>query len=138
MFTLETPDGMFDGEGTNFEIENFAGNLALNNNSFLFTGSASTISFGKNKLLLNGKTFTLTSTKKTTVDLFFSELSLIFNKGRVKLSDDLNYEFTNTTVLAKDFNVSVSYDGTFSFTGPTKSFSLSNPSQGLEINYVKN
>ena len=136
-FTLETKNSKFDVRSEDIEIEDFNGLISLQNKSIIFQGTANKIEYGSNELNLNGEKFILNSTKKTKIDLQFNNLKLDFKNGRIKLDSELNYEFGNSTIILRNSNFSMNYDGTFSFTGHTDNLTLITYEPKLEITYRK-
>lgn len=137
-FTLETPNAKFDEGAKNFQIENFTGTIHHFNKTIITQGTAKSIQFGKNSLNLNNENFKLTSKKKTTVDIYFQNLTLTFKEGRIKVSDILNYELDNSTINLKNFNTSITYDGTYSINGEIEKFDIQTQKQGITISYNQN
>ena len=134
-FMLKTPSGKFNAESKDIAIKNFSGNILHKNHSIILDGIADKIEFGANQLNLDGGSFVLNSTKKTTMDLYFNNLNLNYEKGRIKLNDDLNYQFANSTIMLQNYNFSFSYDGTFSFQGKTGNFKLLTSNPHITISY---
>lgn len=134
-FNLETQDGLFSDKSTDFKIDNFSGIIYLKNNSIIIEGSAQKLEYDKNMFQLKGKNFKLTSNKKTNTNIYFKDVALNFTNGRIKIDENLNYEFKNSSIILKDFNTSMSYDGTFSFSGHASEFSFFSPNQHLNIGY---
>ncbi|MFW6286207.1 MAG: hypothetical protein ACOC16_03730 [Nanoarchaeota archaeon] len=136
-FTLETRNGKFNGKSQEIELINFSGLIYLENNSIIFKGKTQKIIYGTNQLKLDGDNFILTSKRKTNIDLYFNEINLNYNKGRLKLDSNLNYKFENTTILFENYNFSFSYDGTFSFQGTANKFDLIRNNPQITISYQK-
>lgn len=134
-FILEAQDGVFSDKGMDFKISNFSGVLYLENKTLIVEGVAQRLEYDRNVFQLKGKPFKLVSSKKTTTDIYFDTISLNFTTGRIKLDENLNYDFTNSSIVLKKFNTSMSYDGTFSFTGHLDEFAFSSPNQHLNILY---
>jgi hypothetical protein len=134
-FQLTTPNGKFNGKSEEFQISNFSGQIVLQNKSIIFVGIADQIIFGNNELNLNGNRFILNSTEKTSTNLYFNHLSLNYETGRIKLNDNLNYEFTNSSIMLDNYNFSFNYDGTFSFQGEVNNFKLITTNPDLAISY---
>ncbi len=134
-YNLKTQNGIFDGENRDFLIENFSGIVYVENESMYFRGTSPKVTFGKNELNLKNDEFTLKSTTKTTFSFFVESLNLHFNEGRIKFAEELNNDFTNSTIEITNYNTSVTYDGTFSFKGVSESFDLKNPTRKLNIQY---
>ncbi len=132
---LKTRTGEFDIKSSDIEIENFIGQIYLYNNSIYMNGTARKITYNKNILNLAGENFLLTSYAKTNIDLYFKTLILEFEKGRIKLNEEFNYEFTNSTIILNNFNTSFNYDGSFSFVGNVSDFTLQTKDPALIINY---
>lgn len=134
-FTLEAQDSIFNGQRADFSIVNFSGVIYLSNDSIILEGTAQKLKYDGNQFQLKGKPFKLVSNKKTNTNLYFDNISLNFIEGRIKLDENLNYEFKNSSITLKNYNTSISYDGTFSFTGHSKEFSLIAPEQHLNLIY---
>lgn len=131
-FTLETSSGKFKDTSKTLDIENFSGDIGLDNKSIVLKGVADRISFGSNEFNLGGSEFTLISNKKTTLSIFFEQTNMIFEKGRIKINDKLNYEFENASVDFNNYNSTLTYDGIFSFSGDINSFNLKTKSIGID------
>lgn len=134
-YTLKTSNGIFDGENKDFSIENFSGIIYTENESIIFKGTSPKVTFGKNELNLRNDEFLLRSTSKTTFSINVDELNLHFIEGRIKFAEELNNDFSNSTIEIINYNTSITYDGTFSFKGVGQSFDLNNPTRELRILY---
>jgi hypothetical protein len=137
-FTLLIPSGRFDDSSKTLSIENFSGRIYLFNNSVHYDGVAKRIKYAGNTINLEGDSFTLDSRRKTKTQLFYEDLELNFESGRLKLNNELNFEFTDTKVELKNYNVSLSYDGSFSFSGIAEHFTLDAPNEFLSLSYTYN
>jgi len=137
-FKLETPSGEFDGLEVVMNIENFSGLLYLDsNNTIRLDGIAKRIQYGKNKINLDGSNFKFSSNKKITMDLYFNNISLDFNTGKVKVGEGFNYDFEKSNIKLSDFNNTFSYDGTFLFTGYANKLVLESQNPKFIINYFQ-
>lgn len=134
-FILEAQESEFSGKSADFIISNFTGVMYLKNDSMILEGTAQKLRYDGNVFQLKGKNFKLISTKKTNTNVYFENVTLNFVNGRIKLDESLNYEFKNSSIILKQYNSSISYDGTFSFTGHSKEFSLLAPKQHINILY---
>jgi len=134
-FTLKTKSGQFNSNSKDVTLTNFSGNILLQNNTIYFIGIAQKAEYGQNTLNIDNQYFELASTKKTNIELFYDNLSLSFTEGRIKVNDELNFEFKNTTINLNNFNTTFSFDGIFSFTGVADNFILESTSPKLKINY---
>lgn len=133
-FILETQTSKIEEKSKEFEIKNFKGSFFLENDELIFYGTAGVIKYDKNELkLAPQEKFELKTLDKTSFELYFNNLTLYFNEGRVKIDDTLNYEFRNSTIQLGDSNLTISYDGKFSFAGTSKKFDLTSPKQNLKI-----
>jgi hypothetical protein len=132
---LKTRSGEFDIKSSDIQIENFVGQIYLFNDSININGTARKITYKKNTLNLVGESFLLTSYAKTNIELYFKTLALEFDEGRIKLNEEFNYEFTNSTIILNNFNTSFNYDGTFTFMGNVSDFELQTKEPALVINY---
>lgn len=134
-YSLKTRNGEFDGENSDFTLNNFSGVIYVYNESIVFDGTSPQVSFGKNKLNLKDEGFVLMSSGKTTFDVTLPFLNIEFNDGRIKFAEELNNDFKNSSISIVKYNASITYDGTFSFNGKAKSFDLINPNRDLRIQY---
>jgi hypothetical protein len=135
IFTIQTDSGAFDNENKDILISNFKGTIKEENESIIIQGKADNISFSKNIILLSGKEFSLVSKEKTAFNFIQDSVFWNLYDGRFKFTDQLNVNYENATFSAKQVNFSASYDGTFSFNGFAKEFSLVDSSSNLSINY---
>ena len=136
-FILETGSGIFEESSKDVLIENFNGRILYDNNSIVLSGNCDSIEYGKNKLTIKSGNFTLTSKKKTRINIFMDNLTLDFIEGNLKLDDMLSHDFEDSIVDFKNFNLTMTYDGTFTFLGYTDSFVVISPDNGLKISYEK-
>lgn len=134
-FNLETISGTFDEVSKTVDIENFNGEIYLENNSIVLEGTGNKVTYGKNSIKLGGSNLKLISSKKTSLDLTFDSVDLTFEKGNLKLDKTFNYDFENTTLKLTNFNVTMSYDNTFTFFGVPQSFTINSPNDKLQISY---
>ena len=112
--------------------------IYLENNSLVILGLGDNISFDSNSINLENSEFKLETKMKTSMDLNLNDLDLVFREGRIKYSEALNYNFENASIRLLNFNTSITYDGSiFSFKGDASEFNLIDPSQGLDLNYVR-
>ncbi len=132
-FSLETSKVKLNETNKNFLINNFNGNIYYKDDSIFASGTADRIKYGENIINLDGDSFVLNSDKKVTFDMYFDNLNITFNKGRIKMSDSLNYELDNSTINVLNFNASVSYDSIFSFSGNTDYFKVETKNKGITI-----
>jgi len=131
-FTLETKD-ILKGNSKDFIIENFSGNIYLENKSIVFDGTANKIKYDNNNINLNSNNFKLTSNKKTNFKLILNQLNLKIIDGKLKVDSSLNYNFKNSTMEINNINASINYDGVFSISGNTKKFNLKSEEDKLNI-----
>lgn len=136
-FTIETETGTFDDVSKNIEIVDFNGRIKFDekNLSIIMSGTSSQIKYGRNDIKVNGRPFELVSSRKTTFNMYFDNLSLNYNNGNIKLDDTFSFDFDNTTIDFNDFNLSLTYDGSFLISGKPTSFDLNSPKQNLAISY---
>lgn len=134
-FTLETEVGTFYETSKRLNIENFDGNIYLKEKELIFEGTGNRILFDKNIINLRGSEFRIVSSRKTNVNLYFEETQLNFTKGRVRVNNDLNFEFREGTVNLKNFTSSFNFDGVFSISGTGSEFHLDAPRENLVISY---
>lgn len=123
-YSLRTQTGLFDGNSQQFAVENFSGSITLHGESMFFEGVAQNISFGKNKIQLDGGIFVLNSSQKTTLSFFLNTLDLNFTTGTLKFDESLTYDFEEATIDMTKANMTMVYDGIFSFKGYVDSFSF--------------
>lgn len=136
-FELKYPNSVLNDQSKDIFIENYSGQVYLENKSIIFDGMANKIGFGKNNLNLNYNKFKLTSKVKTTLNFKIPIMNLKFENGRIIFDEVLNYEFLNSSILLNNFNTSMTYDGTFSFSGTTDEFTLNSSKDNLVVNYKK-
>ena len=134
-FIIETSSGDFDEIAKDINIENFSGIIYYHNTSIKVEGTAHKIKFGKNSLNINGDIFQLESTKKTEIDLLFDTLNLNFTSGTAKLDRTLTYDFKDSLITMYSTNLTMIYDGTFSFDGISKNFTINSPQSNLLITH---
>lgn len=134
-FVLDTQSGKFTEGSKDFEISGFNGKIFHENKSIVIEGIADKIQFGSSSLNVNGGTFSLKSYKKTGFDVEYDNLSLYFDKGSFRMDKNLKFEFINGSVDFSKVNVSVNYDGAFTFSGKSDLVELNAPSQGVLIKY---
>lgn len=135
-FVLKTKNSKFDGKSQNIYASNFSGQIYLDNMSIIFEGTADKLEFGDSEINLKGEQFTLISKQKTQLNLQFETLNLVYKEGRIKIDNQLNYEFENSTILLHNFNCSFTYDGTFALVGETKDLSLQTKDPKVQISYA--
>lgn len=133
---LRTVNSVLELKSTDLEIKNFQGNVYLDKNkSIILDGNADKIIYGKNILNLENSKFQLTSYDKTNAKLYFDILDLDFKEGMIKLNEKLNYEFLNSSISLKNYNMSFNYDGTFTFSGESSEFTLDTKNPNLIVTY---
>ncbi|MDA3854627.1 MAG: hypothetical protein PF569_00100 [Candidatus Woesearchaeota archaeon] len=133
---LKTQSSTLELKSQDLEIKDFQGNIYLDDNdSIVLNGTAEKIVYGKNILNLENTQFTLTSFDKTNANLYYEKIDLDFKEGRIKLNEELNYEFTNSSITLNRYNMSFNYDGTFTFSGISSEFTLNASSPKLMITY---
>jgi len=135
-FILTTSSGVYNETSKNLIIKNFNGEIKVVKGSMIFFGNAKEIFFGSNLINLNGGNFTLVSEKKTNVDLLIDDLLLNFEDGRIKISDDLNYDFENSSIHLMNFNFSLNYDSIYVLSGYADKMSLTSTKNNIVIGYV--
>jgi len=135
-FSIESNSGKFDGESQNLKIENFTGEIYQSNNSMYIKGNASTINYGNNVINLKGDEFKMISKGKTQIDLNFDTVKFLFVEGKAKLDSSLSYDFDNSYIYLTNFNSTMTYDGTFSFSGTPETFNITSPKQHILILYT--
>lgn len=123
-YSLKTQTGLFDGNSQQFAVKNFSGTITLHGESMFFEGIGQNISFGKNKIQLDGGIFVLNSSQKTTLSFFLDTLDMNFTTGTLKFDDSLTYDFEQATVNMTNANMTMVYDGIFSFRGYVETFSF--------------
>lgn len=132
-FTIETNAGTFAGASQDMVIENFTGKIFYINDTIQFDGVAKQIIYGSNKLNMNSDKFELISKGKTKLNLEFEKIDFVFKDGKAKLDSSLSYDFDDSEVSVTNFNTTMTYDGTFSFTGKPNSLNIYSPKQNLKI-----
>ena len=136
-FTIHSKNGIFDDESGKILIKNYSGKIILENKSIVFMGVGDTIEYKRNKISLDSSEFTLTSSKKTVMNLFFHNLTLDINSGTAKLDDSFNYKLSNSEIVLQNYNATIIHDGSFAFSGQTDSFVITSPQSNLRISYEK-
>lgn len=135
-FILQTTNAKYNENSKDIKIKGFNGTIALSDNmSLILKGVAEKIEYGKNNIEIKGTKFEFESFKKTSINLLFKELNLNFEDGRIKVGEDLNYEFENSSINLNNYNATLSYDGMFSFSGPLETFNLKNLNNNIQISY---
>lgn len=137
-FVLNTQNGIFEDKSKEIHIKKFSGNIYFEDKSLNFEGVSESVKYGNNLIKIGNNKFNLTTSKKSNIKLFFDEINLTFNSGSVKLDNTLNFKFENSSVNVKKFNMTLSYDGTFSLSGNNELFTLSAPNEKLKITYDGN
>ena len=125
-YSLRTQTGLFDGNSQQFSVKNFSGTISLEDKSIFFEGVGQNISFGKNKIQLDGGIFVLNSSQKTTLSFLLDSLSMNFTSGTFKFDESLTYDFEEAQIDMVQANMSMVYDGIFSFKGYVDSFTFNN------------
>lgn len=133
---FESENTKIEESNKDFFLKNFKGEFYLENKSIKFDGTADKVVYGKNEIKFgNDNKIKISSSEKTTIELYYDSFDLNFVEGRIKLDDALNYEFTNSSINLENYNFSLTYDGTFSFSGIAKKFSLISSLSNLNIVY---
>ena len=100
-------------------------------------GVGDTIEYKRNKISLDSSEFTLTSSKKTIMNLFFHNLTLDINSGTAKLDDSFNYKLVNSQIALQNYNATIVHYGSFAFSGKSEGFVITSPQSNLRISYEK-
>lgn len=134
-FTIHTQNGRFDDQAKTVKIKGFNGTIMQTNRSIRLTGTADIIEYGNNEILLFDSPFNMTSTEKTSIMLKFEYAQFNFSNGRIKINDDLNFEFTEATADLEDYAYTLTFDGTYSISGKSTNLTLIAPNEKISINY---
>ncbi len=136
-FTIHSRNGIFDDKSGEILIKNYSGEIILENKSIVFMGVGDTIEYKRNKISLDSSEFTLTSSRKTIMSLFFHNLTLNISSGTARLDDFLNYKLSNSEIALQNYNATIVHDGSFTFSGQTDNFVITSPQSNLRISYEK-
>ncbi len=137
-FLLETKDSIFEVKGLDFKVLDFNGSIFIDDKKQLVLhGSAGHLEYGRNSIKMNGENFTYTALSKISMNLDFEEIFLQIIKGRVKLGEELNHDFSDSSIRLNNFNSTLTYDGTFLFMGNAQAFNYSSKSPQITILYKK-
>jgi hypothetical protein len=134
-FVLNTPNARFKETKKEVSIESFNGTIGFENESIVFKGEAEIIEFGSNTFRLEGDSFELLSKGKTTLNLFFENITLDFSDGTFLINDHLRHEFSESKATLENYNFSLSYDGTFSISGTAEHAEISSPEEQVSVTY---
>lgn len=135
-FSLNTENAVYNETSKDIKIKNFKGNIQTANQSIIIKGIASEIKYGANTINIANKEFELISFKKTNINLLLSTINLNFEEGRIKISNDLNYDFESSSIILNNFNTTLNYDGKYVFSGLADNLSLSSTKNNIIIEYV--
>ena len=136
-FTIHSKTGIFDDKSGEILIKNYSGNIILKNKSIVFLGVGDTIEYKKNKISLDNSEFTLISSGKTAMNLFFHNLTLNIDSGTVKLDDSFNYKLRNSHIEIQNYDAIIIHDDSFIFSGKSGSFVITSPQNNLKILYER-
>lgn len=135
-FKLEMNNLQFSGESEIININNFSGKIYLMNNTMVFEGNAKNVSYDSNIFSLENENFKLYTISYSKFGMFFDELILKMEKGKINYGKGLSYNFEDTTIELKNFNASMSYDKSFNFRGKPDFFNIIS-NNGLTISLSK-
>ncbi len=138
MFSLKIPSGSFEGQNSEVVLKGFDGKVTYLNKSLVFDGTVSTIEFGKNTIDNGGGKILFEARNRVTFPLQVTDLSLDFEEGTLKIKDGLVYSLEETVIELTSINMTVVFDGMFSFSGEAKNMKLLDSQRGVSITYVEN